>query len=122
MTSQISRLSGQETGQPVSRDGADSREPKSVIIPRGSHPFPSRTRKLSPAGPIVLHGKLCGRVGHRRHYKGSVPKKELSLFRFTAASKLRSPEAAKQRGTGRPRPGVRVPFTDDSCRDAATLR
>jgi hypothetical protein len=27
-----------------------------VIIPRGSHPFPSRTRKLSLAGPMVLHG------------------------------------------------------------------
>ena len=34
----------------------------SVIIPRGYHPFPSRTRKLSPAGPIVLHAKVCGRV------------------------------------------------------------
>src|SRR5438128_2870366 len=33
----------------------------------GVHPFPSRTRKLSPAGPIVLHAKVCGRVGHRRH-------------------------------------------------------
>ncbi len=39
----------------------------SVILPRGFHPFPSRTRKLSPAGPIVLHAKVCGRVGHRRH-------------------------------------------------------
>jgi hypothetical protein len=27
-----------------------------VAIPRGSHPFPSRTRKLSPAGPMILHG------------------------------------------------------------------
>jgi hypothetical protein len=26
-----------------------------VTIPRGSHPFPSRTRKLSLAGPMVLH-------------------------------------------------------------------
>src|SRR3954465_733880 len=32
----------------------DARFP--VIIPRGSHPFPSRTRKLSLAGPIVLRG------------------------------------------------------------------
>src|SRR5882762_2087617 len=39
----------------------------SVILPRGFHPFPSRTRKLSPAGPIVLHAKVCGRVGRRRH-------------------------------------------------------
>src|SRR5450755_1823168 len=37
-----------------------------VIIPRGSHPFPSRTRKLSLAGPMILHGQLCGNVGRRR--------------------------------------------------------
>ena len=30
------------------------------------HPFPSRTRKLSLAGPMVLHGRLCGRLGDRR--------------------------------------------------------
>ncbi len=40
---------------------------KPVILPQGKHPFPSRTRKLSPAGPIVLHAKVCGRVGRRRH-------------------------------------------------------
>ena len=39
----------------------------SVILPRGFHPFPSRTRKLSPAGPMVLHAKVCGRVGSCRH-------------------------------------------------------
>ncbi len=27
-----------------------------VVSPRGSHPFPSRTRKLSSAGPMILHG------------------------------------------------------------------
>ena len=37
-----------------------------VIKPRGSHPFPSRTRKLSLAGPMILHGQLCGNVGRRR--------------------------------------------------------
>ena len=30
------------------------------------HPFPSRTRKLSLAGPMVLHGQPCGRLGDRR--------------------------------------------------------
>src|SRR5260370_1724142 len=39
----------------------------SVILPRGFHPFPSRTRKLSPAEPMVLHAKVCGRLGRRRH-------------------------------------------------------
>jgi hypothetical protein len=38
-----------------------------VTILRGSHPFPSRTRKLSLAGPMVLHAKVCGRLGDRRH-------------------------------------------------------
>jgi hypothetical protein len=34
-----------------------------VIVARGSHPFPSRTRKLSPSAPMVLHAQVCGRVG-----------------------------------------------------------
>src|ERR1700747_726321 len=51
-----------------------------VTIPRGSHPFPSRTRKLSLAGPMVLHEKLCGRLGDRRHnYKK--PALRSGLFR-----------------------------------------
>src|SRR5688572_20325776 len=39
-----------------------------VVIGAGSHPFPFRTRKLSLLPPMVLHGKLCGRVGRCRHY------------------------------------------------------
>ena len=42
-----------------------------VTILRGSHPFPSRTRKLSLAGPMVLHAKVCGRLGDRRHYSSA---------------------------------------------------
>src|SRR6266850_7838079 len=38
----------------------------SVTVPRGSHPFPSRTRKLSLSGPMVLRGRLRGRLGRRR--------------------------------------------------------
>ena len=34
-----------------------------VTIARGSHPFPSRTRKLSLSAPIVLHAQVCGRPG-----------------------------------------------------------
>jgi hypothetical protein len=37
-----------------------------VAISEGSHPFPSRTRKLSPPEPMVLRGKPRGRVGRRR--------------------------------------------------------
>jgi hypothetical protein len=38
----------------------------SVAIAVGSHPFPFRTRKLSPPAPMVLGGRLPGRVGRRR--------------------------------------------------------
>jgi hypothetical protein len=43
-----------------------------VVIGAGSHPFPFRTRKLSLLPPMVLHGKLCGRVGRCRHYYSRV--------------------------------------------------
>ena len=33
-----------------------------------SHPFPFRTRKLRPDAPMVLRGKLRGRVGRCRIY------------------------------------------------------
>ena len=39
-----------------------------VVVSRGPHPFPSRTRKLSLLEPMVLRGQLCGRVGSRRDY------------------------------------------------------
>src|SRR5579872_6415378 len=39
-----------------------------VVIGAGSHPFPFRTRKLSLLPPMVLCGKLHGRVGRCRHY------------------------------------------------------
>ena len=34
-----------------------------VALPEGPHPFPFRTRSLSPPGPMVLCGQLRGRVG-----------------------------------------------------------
>jgi hypothetical protein len=37
-----------------------------VVLSRGSHPFPSRTRKLSLLEPMVLRWKRRGRVGSRR--------------------------------------------------------
>ncbi len=39
-----------------------------VAIGEGSHPFPCRTRQLSPLPPMVLHGQPCGRVGHCRDF------------------------------------------------------
>ncbi len=34
-----------------------------VILAQGSHLFPYRTQKLSPAAPMILHS---GKVGHRQ--------------------------------------------------------
>ena len=39
-----------------------------VAIGEGFHPFPFRTRKLSPPPPMVLQAQVCGRVGHCRGY------------------------------------------------------
>jgi hypothetical protein len=38
-----------------------------AAIAEGKRPDPSRTRKLSPPAPMVLHPPGCGRVGHRRN-------------------------------------------------------
>lgn len=37
-----------------------------AVIAWGKRPVPSRTRKLRPTAPMVLHPGGCGRVGHRR--------------------------------------------------------
>src|SRR6266545_6658766 len=37
-----------------------------AAIAKGKRPAPSRTRKLSPSAPMVLHPPGCGRVGRRR--------------------------------------------------------
>ncbi len=42
----------------------------------GSHPFPFRTRKLSPPAPMVLGGRPPGRVGRRRITFAKGPSKE----------------------------------------------
>jgi hypothetical protein len=39
-----------------------------AVIAWGKRPVPSRTRKLRPTAPMVLHPGGCGRVGHRRTY------------------------------------------------------
>src|SRR4051794_26034631 len=44
-----------------------------AALPEGIHPIPSRTRKLSPPGPMVLHGRPCGRVGRRRPLESPRP-------------------------------------------------
>src|SRR6266536_2047386 len=64
--------------QELNRRFLDSREPVELdrvnrfpaALPEGPHPIPSRTRKLSPPGPMVLHGRPCGRVGRCRSLLG----------------------------------------------------
>ena len=36
---------------------------------QGKHPYPSRTRRLSPERPMVLHWRRCGRAGGCRNPK-----------------------------------------------------
>ena len=43
----------------------------SVAMAVGSHPFPFRTRKLSPPAPMVLGWRRPGRVGRRRDFARS---------------------------------------------------
>src|SRR6185369_10253698 len=75
--------------RPSSRSRAKA-EPQApsmpVVIGSGSHPFPFRTRKLSLIPPMVLHGKLCGRVGRCRHYFDKRPDVETRwAFSFLAS-------------------------------------
>ncbi len=44
-----------------------------VAIATGSHPFPSRTRKLRLSAPMVLGGRPPGRVGRRRELSYECP-------------------------------------------------
>jgi two-component system NtrC family sensor kinase len=55
----------------------------SVAMAKELHPFPSRTRKLSPSAPMVLHGKLCGRVGRRRNPFCPESHRDSGLFYFS---------------------------------------
>ena len=44
-----------------------------VAIAAGTHPFPFRTRQLSPPAPMVLGGRPPGRVGRRRDFRSRRP-------------------------------------------------
>ncbi len=58
---------------PAACCGTRSSERFPVAIAAGSHPFPSRTRKLSLPAPMVLGGRLPGRVGRRRNSSRTTP-------------------------------------------------
>ena len=66
-------------------------------IPERSHPFPSRTRKLSSPGPMVLQGQPCGRVGRCRVFEGSLARVGLLLFRCAI---IRAPHTARDSPRG----------------------
>ena len=51
-----------------------------VTVARGTHPFPSRTRKLSPSAPMVLHARVCGSVGSGPVYHMARPKGRAFVF------------------------------------------
>ena len=64
----------------------------SVVIAEGRHPVPYRTRKLSPSAPMVLPGKLGGRVGRRRDTsRSAAPEAALRRSRAWACAPGRVP-------------------------------
>ena len=89
-----------------------------VVVSRGSHPFPSRTRKLSLLEPMVLRGQLCGRVGSRRDYLNEGPLRTfpgrafvcdiagrpVSEPRAVATGSVRNTEQTRQRRASDARP------------------
>src|SRR5258705_3354309 len=51
-----------------------------VTLARGTHPFPSGTRKLSLSAPMVLHARVCGSVGSCPVYHMARPKGRAFVF------------------------------------------
>jgi hypothetical protein len=76
-----------------------------VVIGEGSHPFPFRTRKLSSLPPMVLHAKVCGRVGHCRDYSSRADAKASALFLLQRHHLSRNGQIAFTRAM------YRAPFT-----------
>ena len=53
-----------------------------VVLPEGPHPFPYRTRKLSPPRPMILLPRGSGKVGHCRVTKRARWSKDQRAFSF----------------------------------------
>src|SRR4030095_5267647 len=60
----------------------------SAAIARGKRPDTFRTRKLRLAAPMVLQGRPCGRVGHRRTFIRREPPK---VGRLSLVNRNREP-------------------------------
>ena len=58
----------------------------SVVLPEGPHPFPYRTRKLSPPRPMILLPSGSGKVGHCRVTKRSLLVKASRLSYFVPSA------------------------------------
>ena len=69
----------------------------SVAKAVGSHPFPFRTRQLSPPAPMVLGRRRPGRVGRRRISHFGRGLRASSEVRFGPAS-IEAPRASGHRG------------------------
>ena len=61
------RLLEDTAGARKTRKKLYAKKKNPAAMSEGPHPYPSRTRKLSPLEPMVLHGRLCGRVGSCRN-------------------------------------------------------
>ena len=62
-------------GLPVQSGGRASPSARfPVAMAAGKHPFPFRTRQLSPPAPMVLGGRPPGRVGRRRDFSREPPR------------------------------------------------
>src|SRR5438067_4638966 len=94
--------------EPTTRSQRPTTASLSVILPRGFHPFPSRTRKLSPAGPMVLHAKVCGSVGRRRHKNKSHAEKSGWLLLFGSLAQIPSAYMLESSSVGGEVADVRV--------------
>ena len=77
----------------------------SVAIAKRSHPFPFRTRKLSSSAPMVLHGRLCGRVGRRRLFYAK-PQSEMTGAFFVLSGHKRGLPLCREVQAGLPLPAL----------------
>src|SRR3954462_5579280 len=67
-----------------------------AVIAWGKRPVPSRTRKLRPTAPMVLHPGGCGRVGHRRNtIHGRGPPTTLGVLPHLTPQKIFQARASK---------------------------
>src|ERR671913_2415112 len=86
----------------------------------GFHPFPSRTRKLSPPAPMVLGERSPGRVGRRRFLTKKTALTGGLLCVFAQVRRQGSPRSPSRIAShGSPRPAQQQPTLGERVRRAA---